>query len=425
MQSKRVSAVSGAGSAARDGFSRCGSELREARERLGWDLGEVAAALRIKLAYLSAIEDGRLSALPGNAYALGFLRSYATALGLDADDLTRRFRIESADINRRPDLAFPSPVPERGVPTSAAILVGLVVVVIAYAAWYRLSDHETTPVHSVPPVPAQLLSNHRAAAISPQVASVMPTNAAPPTASGAAGGGPARSGGAAPPIGADTVGAAVPQAATPTASASSNSSAASPQARPAPVPTAPGPVATPPAATPSATGATVTPSGSPLPAATTAPSTPPGTTASGIVLVASAPSWIEVRTADGKVLTDHVLQNGETWQAPPGVAGLLLTTGNAGGLAISRNGTRGPLLGAAGAVLRRVPLDAGAAATVPAAVAVVPTAATTTPPPGGTPSGLTAPKRVTPSRRPAAPSDDESADQLNARELGDKAPLRH
>ncbi len=62
-----MSVAAGPGSATKTGFSHCGSELREARERLGWDLGEVAAALRIKLVYLAAIEDGRLSALPGNA----------------------------------------------------------------------------------------------------------------------------------------------------------------------------------------------------------------------------------------------------------------------------------------------------------------------------------------------------------------------
>ena len=153
---------------------RAGAELREARERLGWDLGEVAAALRIKLAYLQAIEEGRIAALPGNAYALGFLRTYATTLGLDADEISRRFRSEANDVNRKTDLAFPAPVPERGVPTGALVLIGLVIAAAGYGAWYKLSDREQAPTHIVPAVPDELLPARRAAPVSPQVASVLP-----------------------------------------------------------------------------------------------------------------------------------------------------------------------------------------------------------------------------------------------------------
>ena len=440
-----MSAAAGAGSAAKNGFSRCGSELREARERLGWDLGEVAAALRIKLAYLDAIEDGRLSALPGNAYALGFLRSYATALGLDADDVTRRFRLEAADVNRRPDLSFPSPVPERGVPTSAAILVGLMVVVVAYGAWYRFGDHETIPTHSVPAVPAQLLPEHRAIAISPQVASVMPSTPLAPLDPKAGDGVPARPGGTASIADGDNFAArsaGTPSPGQPAGTAPASTASPSLPASSAAVGTPP--IVAPPVAPPA--GPMSAPPAATMPAPPTgtmsAPPTGTGATAAGLpsgtVLVASAPSWIEVRTADGKVLTDHVLQSGETWQAPAGVEGLLLTTGNAGGLAISRNGVKGPVIGAPGAVLRRLPLDtavaASSAAVTPSAPITSPTAPSANP---LAPASVTAPGSATPPSqaatrpratrpgRPPGPSNDESADQLNARELGDKTAPRH
>src|SRR5690242_17893403 len=93
-----------------------GALLRAARERVGWTLAEIAAALRIRPYYLEALEDGRVDELPGNAYALGFLRTYASALGLDANEIARRFKTEAALVNRRPELQFPVPVPERGVP---------------------------------------------------------------------------------------------------------------------------------------------------------------------------------------------------------------------------------------------------------------------------------------------------------------------
>jgi len=118
---------------------RVGADLRAARHRLGWELPEVAAGLRIRLPYLEALEDGRIADLPGNAYALGFLRTYATALGLDPYDLSRRFKAEAAAVNRKTELAFPVPVPERGVPAGAVVLLGAVLAVGAYVGWYRLS----------------------------------------------------------------------------------------------------------------------------------------------------------------------------------------------------------------------------------------------------------------------------------------------
>jgi cytoskeleton protein RodZ len=51
------------------------------------------------LDYLEALEAGRISALPSNAHALGFLRTYAAALGLDPNDTARRFKAEAVGVN--------------------------------------------------------------------------------------------------------------------------------------------------------------------------------------------------------------------------------------------------------------------------------------------------------------------------------------
>ncbi len=45
--------------------------LREARENKGEEIARVANRLRIRAAYLQAIEDGRYRELPGDAYAIG------------------------------------------------------------------------------------------------------------------------------------------------------------------------------------------------------------------------------------------------------------------------------------------------------------------------------------------------------------------
>ena len=61
-----------------------GQDLRAARLRRGDDLATVSKALKIRKDHLEALEEDRFDALPGRTYAIGFVRSYADYLGLDA-----------------------------------------------------------------------------------------------------------------------------------------------------------------------------------------------------------------------------------------------------------------------------------------------------------------------------------------------------
>lgn len=94
--------------------------------------------------------------------------------------------------------------------------------------------------------------------------------------------------------------------------------------------------------------------------APTATSTPPAGATARIVLRARDETWVQVRERDaGTVLFDRILRAGEHY-AVPARAGLLLTTGNAGGLEVSVGGEALPPLGADRAVRRDVPLEAAA-----------------------------------------------------------------
>ena len=57
------------------------------RMHQGGDLHEIAEDLRIRYEHLLALEETRFDDLPGPTYVVGFLRSYATYLGLDAEQL--------------------------------------------------------------------------------------------------------------------------------------------------------------------------------------------------------------------------------------------------------------------------------------------------------------------------------------------------
>ena len=156
-----------------------GADLRAARERLGVELPDAAAQLRISVTYLHALEEGRLSALPASAYALGFLRSYASALGLDPEEMVRRFRAEAVEVGQKTELAFPAPVPERGLPAGAIMLLGIVLLGGVYAGWYRLSGEGRLPAETVAPIPERLAPLAEQAIppmISPSSAAAAPVN---------------------------------------------------------------------------------------------------------------------------------------------------------------------------------------------------------------------------------------------------------
>ena len=69
-----------------------GATLRETRNRRKIDLVEVEAATKIRVRYLRAMENEEWDLLPGDAYARGFVRTYATYLGLDAERLAEQLR---------------------------------------------------------------------------------------------------------------------------------------------------------------------------------------------------------------------------------------------------------------------------------------------------------------------------------------------
>src|SRR5258707_13953920 len=71
-----------------------GHDLRAARLRRGDEIAQVSRALKIRKDHLEALENDRVEDLPGKTYAIGFVRSYARHLGLDAAQYVERFKRE-------------------------------------------------------------------------------------------------------------------------------------------------------------------------------------------------------------------------------------------------------------------------------------------------------------------------------------------
>jgi cytoskeleton protein RodZ len=299
--------------------------------------------LRIRPAYLEALEAGRLKSLPGNVYALGFLRSYATALGLDVEEVARRFRSEAGDIPRHSELVFPVPAPQRGLPAGALILLGLILAGGAYTGWYRLSGEGKLPAETVRPVPARLAPLADQALPGPD--GRIPVPALPPTP------------------------APAPRLADDNQFEPRQAAAENPLLAPEPPPTAPEPVeemrsASYPGAT--ATTAIAMPVTPPMrraeqpPQAAAAPPTtsvdPLNPDGARVVLHFTGDTWVQVKERGGQALVTKVMKAGDIFPVPTR-ANLVLSTGNAGRVEILVDGVAVPSIGGPGSVRKDVALD--------------------------------------------------------------------
>ncbi len=74
-----------------------GAQLRVAREQRGLTVAQLAAQTRIGVRQLEKIEAGEFHDLPGRAYAIGFAKTYAKAVGLDQGDVADLVRLEMGD----------------------------------------------------------------------------------------------------------------------------------------------------------------------------------------------------------------------------------------------------------------------------------------------------------------------------------------
>lgn len=394
-----------------------GAMLRASRIRHGQDLRAVAAMLCVRYPYLEAIENGRYDELPGRTYAIGFIRAYADYLGLNSDEVVRRFKDDVATGKVRTELHFPTPVLETSIPSGAIISVGIVIAVIAYGGWYMSTAEEGFIARLIEPLPQRfgaLMSSNDEAVVKAEATTATPAATTPESVTVVD----------APPPPVEPTPMAEPQPApkpapkpAPQRETPVETAAATVEGLPvveASAAVAAEPVAEPVVETPAAESVTVKPppiaadpapeqpslpvpepvveaqqldpqqitvetlpAPAPEPAAvlpvveTPPPSVseqaalapeaaaaPPPLTYREITVRANSDSWFEIKDEfGGASLAARTLRVGEEYRVP-NRSGLLLVTGNAGALEILVDGESVPPIGRDGAVLRGVRLDA-------------------------------------------------------------------
>ncbi len=170
-----------------------GERLREAREAKGLSLDDVATQTRVNRRLLEAIERGAVDELPIGPYAVGFTRSFASAVDLDpnaaGDEMrtlmynrTARFvptttEFEPADASR---------TPSRALALAAAAIAGLAIA--GWLIWQATANKVDVPTTSTaaaaPAAPASGAAP-TAAATPQNTPAPAPTVAVPPIADNA------------------------------------------------------------------------------------------------------------------------------------------------------------------------------------------------------------------------------------------------
>ena len=369
-----------------------GGLLQIKRQEVGVDLREAAEFLNIRYAYLLAIEEGQVDDLPGAAYAMGFVRAYSDYLGLDGAAFVERYKDETAELGDDVRLVFPSPLPEGKVPSGAIILIGLLALILVYGAWVVLAQQNEKFAKLVPALlgnfssslgsdtsastPANPASDvPTTAALAPVKALVSEGEATPPTV-------PEKKPEVARTASADTLALRleaanaanvnVTEAVSERLTALNKHATTSEQSA-----LVAGTETSDPALSQSTIVAPIL--GAPVTSvnhtqdqttkvAVPLPPKPPAVasaeprlfgrenTGSRIMIKARIGSWVQIRDQDGKKLLTRVLRAGDSYLVP-NKPGLLMETGNAGGLEITVDSVVIPDIGPIGAVRRNIALD--------------------------------------------------------------------
>jgi cytoskeleton protein RodZ len=128
-----------------------GGKLRQARERRGISLRQIAANTKISTAALEALERNDISRLPGGIFSRAFVRSYATEVGLDPDETVREFlaRFEAEPPPTVEQLVVPEEESDfesrqrmAGVVLTLVVVSLVVVAAIAYVMMRRPAPQE-------------------------------------------------------------------------------------------------------------------------------------------------------------------------------------------------------------------------------------------------------------------------------------------
>jgi len=127
-----------------------GHRLQSGRQEAAISLLDASSHLNLSQSYLEALEHGDWSIMPGDVYALGFLRQYAKYLHLDIEDSVEQLKLSQYTLTK--PITFPDPAL---APNKTWMVVSLLAFLLLFVV-FNMFDHEPAPL------PSQLIQQHAA-----------------------------------------------------------------------------------------------------------------------------------------------------------------------------------------------------------------------------------------------------------------------
>ena len=117
-------------------LSTIGQLCLDARVNKGFTQEQASAILKVRVKIIKDFENGDEIDLPGLAYKIGFVRSYARLLELDSDLLVKEFKesLELSSYKEEYKFLTPNLEPRKLLPIGAVL--SLFISIIIYTGWY-------------------------------------------------------------------------------------------------------------------------------------------------------------------------------------------------------------------------------------------------------------------------------------------------
>ncbi len=133
---------------------KVGQILARARQKKRKEIKRIAEQLCIRQSYLEALENSQYDVFPGQFYAVGFLKTYANYLNLNANELIDLYRKETDFLDPKPVIM---PIPEKSsmMPSVSYILAGVFILAVVWGSWFFLS-YQNTPKNAPLPEPVEI-----------------------------------------------------------------------------------------------------------------------------------------------------------------------------------------------------------------------------------------------------------------------------
>jgi cytoskeletal protein RodZ len=118
-----------------------GDKLKQAREAKNLSTDYIVKELKFSKTFLDALESGEWHKMPGEVYALGFLKQYAALLGLDVSREVERIK------NKNFELTTPLTYPDAPIsPNRKWVAIAVVLFVVVMVAFNMPDNQNNTPI---------------------------------------------------------------------------------------------------------------------------------------------------------------------------------------------------------------------------------------------------------------------------------------